>query len=386
MGEAEAAARRRDRLPRARPLRRLRRAVRPPVGLARAARRRAQRRRALLDRPPRHRAAVLQAGRRRARRAPALAGGGRGDPARARRRARRPRCSRTDARARRTSARRAPTRTTRCVGAGRRRPSRSRCRRVAAVVAAVQDGEVERGLVPLENSREGAVGATLDALVFDAPDVVIVGELVHRVTLLPRRRRSRIGARRGPHGALAPAGDRPVRALPARAAARRRGRGRAARPPTRCARWPRAARSRAPPPHAAIGTRHAARLYGAVVLAEGIEDDAGQRDPLRVDRARAGDRRAGRGGAPGTRTALVFWGGGDRRPGLARRLPDRVLLPRHQPHADRVAAAADRARPLHVLLRPGGRGCEPGGGRRDRRPARRIARPCGCSDRSRPRG
>ena len=55
-------ARRRDRLPRARPLRRLRRDVGPPVDDARAARRRAQRRRALLDRPPRHRAAVLQAG------------------------------------------------------------------------------------------------------------------------------------------------------------------------------------------------------------------------------------------------------------------------------------------------------------------------------------
>src|SRR5918997_4947087 len=53
---------------------------------------------------------------------------------------------------------------------------------VAAVVRAVQDGSVERGLVPLENSREGAVAATLDALVFDAPDVVIVGELVHPVS------------------------------------------------------------------------------------------------------------------------------------------------------------------------------------------------------------
>ena len=39
---------------------------------------------------------------------------------------------------------------------------------VPAVVAAVQDGETELGIVPLENSREGAVGATLDALVFDA--------------------------------------------------------------------------------------------------------------------------------------------------------------------------------------------------------------------------
>src|SRR5918997_5605040 len=53
---------------------------------------------------------------------------------------------------------------------------------VASVVRAVQSGEVERGLVPTENSREGAVAATLDALVFDAPDVVIVGELVHGVT------------------------------------------------------------------------------------------------------------------------------------------------------------------------------------------------------------
>ena len=53
---------------------------------------------------------------------------------------------------------------------------------IAGVVGAVQAGEVERGLVPLENSREGAVAATLDALVFDAPDVVIVGELVHGVS------------------------------------------------------------------------------------------------------------------------------------------------------------------------------------------------------------
>ena len=53
---------------------------------------------------------------------------------------------------------------------------------IPAVVAAVQAGEVDRALVPLENSREGAVAATLDALVFDAPDVVIVGEVVHGVS------------------------------------------------------------------------------------------------------------------------------------------------------------------------------------------------------------
>src|ERR671916_2240807 len=53
---------------------------------------------------------------------------------------------------------------------------------VGAVVAAVQRGDADRALVPIENSREGGVGATLDALVFDAPDVEIVGELVHRVS------------------------------------------------------------------------------------------------------------------------------------------------------------------------------------------------------------
>src|SRR6478672_2890713 len=53
---------------------------------------------------------------------------------------------------------------------------------VGAVVRAVQAGELPRGLVPIENSREGGIAATLDALVFDAPDVAIVGELVHRVS------------------------------------------------------------------------------------------------------------------------------------------------------------------------------------------------------------
>jgi prephenate dehydratase len=43
-------------------------------------------------------------------------------------------------------------------------------------VAAVGDGGADRALVPFENSIEGSVRATLDALAFDAPAVVIVGE------------------------------------------------------------------------------------------------------------------------------------------------------------------------------------------------------------------
>jgi len=46
------------------------------------------------------------------------------------------------------------------------------------VVLAVQNGEADRGVVPIENSVEGSVNATLDALAFDAPEVQIIGETV----------------------------------------------------------------------------------------------------------------------------------------------------------------------------------------------------------------
>lgn len=52
---------------------------------------------------------------------------------------------------------------------------------IPAVVAAVEDGAVERALVPFENSIEGTVLPTLDALVFDTAGVSIVGEYDHDV-------------------------------------------------------------------------------------------------------------------------------------------------------------------------------------------------------------
>jgi prephenate dehydratase len=48
-------------------------------------------------------------------------------------------------------------------------------------VMAVHDGRVDRGLVPIENSLEGSVNATLDALAVETEDVAIVGETVHPV-------------------------------------------------------------------------------------------------------------------------------------------------------------------------------------------------------------
>jgi prephenate dehydratase len=43
-------------------------------------------------------------------------------------------------------------------------------------IVAVDEGRAERALVPFENSIEGSVRTTLDALAFDAPSVAIVGE------------------------------------------------------------------------------------------------------------------------------------------------------------------------------------------------------------------
>jgi prephenate dehydratase len=48
-------------------------------------------------------------------------------------------------------------------------------------VMAVHTGAAERALVPIENSLEGSVNATLDALAMETEDVAIVGEVVHPI-------------------------------------------------------------------------------------------------------------------------------------------------------------------------------------------------------------
>lgn len=49
-------------------------------------------------------------------------------------------------------------------------------------IVAVDEGAADRALVPFENSIEGSVRATLDALAFDAPTVAIVGEHDHPIS------------------------------------------------------------------------------------------------------------------------------------------------------------------------------------------------------------
>ena len=133
-------------------------------------------------------------------------------------------------------------------------------------------------------------------------------------------------------GGLPPAGDRPVRALPARAPARRRARDRALH------RRRGAVRGRDGDAGVALGSRLAAELYGCRVLAENVEDHpdnvtrfvwlapAGE-----AERARAGD----------AKTSIVFWGGGDQSPGWLVEVLRRVRGPRREPDPDRVAAAPD---------------------------------------------
>ena len=213
---------------------------------------------------------------------------------------------------------------------------------VAAVVGAVQEGSVDRALVPIENSREGGVGATLDALVFDAPDVLIVGELVHRVSYCLAAAEP-----------ISPDEVRTVHSHPQATGqcARFLAEQLPAAVVVSAASTADAVRAVAEggdlagaPPHAAIGTRHAAALYAATVLAVGIEDDAENatrfawiaRAPVAAmttpgtvsppgtiapTRPRTGSPPAEAADsselatAPAVKTALVFWGGGDLAPG-----------------------------------------------------------------------
>jgi prephenate dehydratase len=182
---------------------------------------------------------------------------------------------------------------------------------VRAVVEAVQAGAADCGLVPIENSREGGVGATLDALVFDAPDVLIVGELVHRVTYCLAAAEpiapDEVCTVHSHPQATGQCAHVLAEQLPAAAVVAAASTADAVRAVAEGGTLAGTA------PHAAIGTHHAAALYGAVVLVGGIEDDAENATRFAwIARAARGD---GADSSAGLKTALVFWGGGDLAPG-----------------------------------------------------------------------
>jgi prephenate dehydratase len=188
-------------------------------------------------------------------------------------------------------------------------------------ILAARDSAVDAALVPIENSLEGGVNATLDTLALDAEGVRIVGEEVLPVT----------------HALIVPGGlaledveavlshPQPLgqcrRWLDERLPGRRR---MAATSTAEAVRL--VGEAGAAGRQAAIGTVAAADLYGCAVLAEGIEDEHGNEtrflwvaregtDPFGEAAARAGgggggERSASRPlGAP--KTSIVFHGAGD---------------------------------------------------------------------------
>jgi prephenate dehydratase len=178
-------------------------------------------------------------------------------------------------------------------------------------VMAVHEGAVERALVPIENSLEGSVNATLDALAIETEDVAIVGEVIkpirHALIARTELELDEIDA---------------VVSHPQATA--------------QCARFIRtqlpAARVLAGPstaeavrlvaehdgPWAALGNRPAAERYGCVVLRAGVEDVVGNETRF-VWLSRVGTPP----GAPWDpeaplgpwKTAIVFWGVGADAPG-----------------------------------------------------------------------
>jgi prephenate dehydratase len=171
-------------------------------------------------------------------------------------------------------------------------------------ILAVERGDAERALVPFENSIEGSVRSTLDALAFDAEGVTIVGEhdFAVRAMLLAREELEL--------DAIAAVLSHP-------------------QPLAQCARFLRenlpaaelrsvsstaeAARlvGESTEPWAAIGARAAGELYSCQILREGIEDEANNVTRF-VWIAPAGTARVG---GENWKTSLVFSELGEDHPG-----------------------------------------------------------------------
>jgi prephenate dehydratase len=175
---------------------------------------------------------------------------------------------------------------------------------VYETVMAVQEGAVDRAVVPIENALEGGVAATLDALATDADRVRIAGEVIHPI-----------------HHCVVAAEELELAAVT-----------RVISHPqatAQCARFlrerlPQAERVVAPStseavlslrdarePAVALGSRLAAELYDCRVLVADVEDhpDNVTRFVWLAPSGEAADP------GPDAKTSLVFWGAGDESPG-----------------------------------------------------------------------
>jgi prephenate dehydratase len=173
-------------------------------------------------------------------------------------------------------------------------------------VLAVQDGTVDRALVPIENALEGAVDATLDALAVETRDVAIVGESVLRIRTCLIARESVELSR------IAVVVSHPQPLAQCARFLRSELHQAEVRPVTSTAEAVRAVAG-VQEPWAALGTRAAAELYGCRVLREGVDDDPDNATRF-VWLARAGSPPTDP-AAERWKTSLVFAGAGDSAPG-----------------------------------------------------------------------
>ncbi|HEY7966135.1 MAG TPA: prephenate dehydratase [Solirubrobacteraceae bacterium] len=174
-------------------------------------------------------------------------------------------------------------------------------------VMAVQDGLVDAALLPIENSLEGSVDVTLDTLAIDALEVTIVGERVAEI------RNCLIAA-----SAIA---LEEIEAVYSHAQAnaqcahflRTSLRRATVIPTSSTAEAVRSVVAAAGAPHAALGNRLAAALYGGEILLGDVDDHDGNETRF-VWLARAEQAEGVRGvvaGAGSAKTSIVFWGAGD---------------------------------------------------------------------------
>jgi prephenate dehydratase len=170
-------------------------------------------------------------------------------------------------------------------------------------VMAVHDGETEMAVVPIENSLEGSVTTTLDTLATEAGDVQIAKEFVlpvrHNLIAgheMPLEHIQRVIS----HPQATPQCSRFLRERLAHAERAYAG---STAEAVRVV-------AEAGEPWAAIGSRLAAELYGATVVAEGIEDEAGNETRF-VWLGREGHEPLGE----ANKTSIVFWGFNDVSPG-----------------------------------------------------------------------
>jgi prephenate dehydratase len=175
-------------------------------------------------------------------------------------------------------------------------------------VAAVREGQVERALVPIENSLEGSVNATLDALAHETGTVQITGELVHPI------HHCLIARAAVPLEQIAAVASHPQASAQCAKFIRARLAGAAVVPAASTADAVRLVADRTEgdgAPWAAIGSRVAAELYGCAVLASGVEDPPGSETRFVWIAREPPDPAAG--GA--WKTALMFWEPADDHPG-----------------------------------------------------------------------